>query len=254
MPYIDFNKKKIFYQIQEANAKKALILIHGSGGSSNTWKFQLPNIKIEFDVIAIDLPSHAKSDMFSELTLELYIDVVKKLIESLNYEDVILCGHSLGGSIVQSYYFKYPNDVKALILCGTGGRLRVSPVILESLKNDYQAFLDSTPVGAFYRRTSKEIIDNYMKETSKIPPEVTYQDFSICDKFDILDKMGAIDVPCLILCGTTDKMTPIKYSQYSHDKIKTSELVLIAKAGHMVMLERPNEVNKAIESFVEKYL
>ncbi len=255
MPYIRYNDKNIFYELKEnlisEENKEALLFIHGSGGSSNIWKNQF-DMNIDLDIISIDLPSHARSDEFSILSLELYVDVVKKLVDSLNYEGVILCGHSLGGAIGQSYYFKYPNDVKALILCGTGGRLRVSPLILDSLKNNFQEFLKSMPRGAFYRKTSKEIIDNYINETSKIKPEVSYQDFSICDKFDILNKLNSISVPCLIVCGTADNLTPPKYAKYSHDKIQNSELILIENAGHMAMVEKPDEINKAIQDFLKK--
>ena len=69
-----------------------------------------------------------------------------------------------------------------------------------------------------------------------------------------MDKVASINVPCLIVCGNEDKLTPVKYSQYFKDKIKDSKLVVIKDAGHMVMLEKPNEVNKAIEEFIEKNL
>ena len=62
------------------------------------------------NLIAIDLPSHGKSDEFPELSLDLYVDVVREFMDLNNYQKVVLCGHSLGGAVVQTYYFKYPND------------------------------------------------------------------------------------------------------------------------------------------------
>lgn len=230
---------------------KAIIFIHGSGENSSAWKNQL-KLNIIYNLVAIDLPSHANSEKIGELSLDLYVDVLKKLIEALKLKEVILCGHSLGGAIVQTYYFKYPKDMVGLILCSTGGRLRVNPFILESLKTNYKTYLDSIPAGAFYRKTSKNIIENYLKETALTNAEVAYADFSICDKFDTLDKTSSIIVPCLIVCGDMDKLTPLKYSQYFKDKIKNSILSVIRDAGHMVMLEKPEEVNLAIKEFIEK--
>jgi pimeloyl-ACP methyl ester carboxylesterase len=66
----------------------------------------------------------------------------------------------------------------------------------------------------------------------------------------VLSKLDTIEVPCLIIVGKQDQLTPVKYSEFSHNKIKNSELLIINKAGHMVMLEKPNEVNQAIESFI----
>ena len=247
--FLEIENKKIFYDIKESGKPKAIIFIHGSGGSSYTWKNQL-NLDIQYDIVALDLPSHDKSDSFSELSLNLYVEVVLQLIKSLKYESVILCGHSLGGAIVQQYYFTYPKEVSGLILCNTGGRLRVAPFILDSLKNNYQEFLKSVPAGAFYRATSKETIEQYIQEASKISAGVTYTDFKICDNFDVLSKLDTIEIPCLIIVGKQDQLTPVKYSEFSHNKIKNSELLIINKAGHMVMLEKPNEVNQAIESFI----
>lgn len=254
MPLFEYNGKKIYYQFKEKEEKNAIIFIHGSGENSIVWKGQLNDLNLNYNLIAIDLPSHAESDDFPELSLDLYVDVIKKLVDFLHLKKIVLCGHSLGGAIVQEYFFKNQKEVSALILCGTGARLRVSPMILNSLKNNYQEFLNGLPMGAFYRKTSKEIKKTLVIEIAKTNPEVTFADFKICDNFDVMDKVASINVPCLIVCGNEDKLTPIKYSQYFKDKIKDSKLVVIKDAGHMVMLEKPNEVNKAIEEFIENNL
>jgi len=91
-------------------------------------------------------------------------------------------------------------------------------------------------------------------ETSQIDPEVTYNDFKICDAFDTLDKTESIDIPCLIICGKTDQMTPVKYSLFFQEKLINSKLCIIEKAGHNVMLEKPKDVNQAIENFINNHL
>jgi len=183
----------------------------------------------------------------------LYVDILNKLIISLKYKEVILCGHSLGGAVIQSYYFTHPSRVRALILVGTGGRLRVNPIILESLANNYQEFLKALASGAFYRKTSKDIIEAYISESSTIGPDVTFQDFSICDKFDTLEKTSTINIPCLIIVGAEDKITPVKYSNYFHENVNINEFKIIQEAGHMVMLEKSDEFNKVIQDFIQKY-
>ncbi len=226
-----------------------LILIHGAGGNSNIWENQF-YLNIDYNIIAIDLPSHNKSSKFPELSLDLYVDVVKKLVDSLKPERLILGGHSMGGVIIQEYFYRYPNDVSALILCSTGGKMRVSQFLFKSIKPDYQKYLDYLRSGSFYRKTPKKIIDESILETSQIDPDVTYNDFKICDAFDTLKKTESIDVPCLIICGKSDQMTPVKYSQFFHEKIINSKLCIIEKAGHNVMLEQPKKVNGAMENFI----
>ncbi|MFX1280232.1 MAG: alpha/beta fold hydrolase [Promethearchaeota archaeon] len=216
------------------------MFVHGSGGNSDIWKAQL-NLKVNYNLYALDLPSHNKSDEFSEHTLELYVDVLRKFIEYLDLKDVILAGHSLGGAVIQSYYFTYPNEVSALFLIGTGGRLRVLPSILETVKNDYSKFIE-------------DMDESLKKEFLKTASRVCYDDFNICDKFDTLDKTDTIKIPCLILVGKDDIMTPIKYSEFFHRKIENSELVIIDNAGHLVMMEQPNKLNGAIESYINNCL
>lgn len=250
IPYFDYSGKKIFYQCNENHSQNAILFIHGAGGNSNIWKDQL-KLDINYNLYALDLPSHNKSDNISELSLDIYINAIKNLINYIGAEEIILCGHSLGGAIIQEFYFKYPNDVSALILCGTGGRLRVDPHILTQIKSNYQEYLNDLQTGAFYTKTPKEIKLKSIEETTKTTPEVTYIDFEICDNFDTLDKTSSIEVPCLIVCGKHDKLTPLKYSKFFYDNINNSNLVIIKKAGHMVMIEQPKKLNKAIENFIK---
>lgn len=254
MPYFEYKEKKIFYQTRESNTNSTIIFIHGSGGNSNIWKYQLNDSILNHNLIAVDLPSHDQSEIFPELSIELFVDVIKFLLNQLNLKKVIFAGHSLGGAIVQSYYFKYPEDIIALILIGTGSRLRVSPAILNLLKSNFQEFLEGLPIGSFYHRSSKQLIDEHLSEISKTDPKVIYSDFKMCDNFDVMDKLNSIDVPCLIICGNEDKLTPPKYSKFFKDNLKKSKLSIIKNAGHMVMLEKPNELNHAICEFLKNNL
>ena len=252
MPFIEYLTRNIYYQIKDLETDKAIIFIHGSGGNSNVWKEQL-NIDINYKIIALDLPSHGESDEFEELNLDLYMKVVQNLIKVLKLKHVIIAGHSLGGAVAQNLYFTIPDLISGLILIGTGGRLRVSPVILNTIKQNYQEYLKTLFIGAFSRKTDREIINKARQEASKVHASVTYNDFFICDKFDVLEKIELITVPCLIIVGRQDNLTPIKYSEFSHNKITQSELQIIEDAGHMVMIEKPNEVNEAIRKFIIKY-
>lgn len=247
---MDYNGKQVFYEHNNNNSKTAIIFIHGSGEDASTWHNQLKMIN-SYSVILLDLPSHGKSDRFEKLSLNLYVNVLKSLIDSMDYDRIIVCGHSLGGAVIQSYYFKYPEDLKALILMSTGAKLRVSPAILESLKRDYEEYLKYLNNVAFSKKTTNLIIEEYKDNSSLVGAEVTYQDFKICDNFNLFEKTNLIKAPCLIICGTDDKLTPVKYSQYFHNKIANSKMVLIENAGHMVMLEKFEEVNESILKFVD---
>jgi pimeloyl-ACP methyl ester carboxylesterase len=94
--------------------------------------------------------------------------------------------------------------------------------------------------------------DNGFKDMMKSSAETIYQGFSACDKFNVIDSLGKIALPAMVIGGKDDLLTPPTFSEYLERKIKGSELVIVEAAGHMVMIEQPDAVNKAIESFIFK--
>ena len=84
----------------------------------------------------------------------------------------------------------------------------------------------------------------------RIGPAVQLNDMLCCDKFDIMDRVQAIKLPTLVLCGTEDEMTPVKYTRFLADKIEGATEVVIDGATHLVFVEKPKEVNQAIERFL----
>ena len=136
------------------------------------------------------------------------------------------------------------------MLVGTGVRLRVFPEILEGIMKDKKKTLRSIIEFAISKNAPDSLKKGCFDEMMKCRAEVIYRDFSACDHFNATNALNTINTPALIVCGTDDILTPPKYSRYLHESIKGSELVLIKDAGHMVMLEKPEEVNKAILKFV----
>jgi pimeloyl-ACP methyl ester carboxylesterase len=80
---------------------------------------------------------------------------------------------------------------------------------------------------------------------------VLFGDLMACDEFDITAQLEKIHQPALVLCGAADQMTPPKYSEYLHTHLSGSRLRLLNGAGHMVMLEQPEEVAGALAAFLD---
>ena len=68
--------------------------------------------------------------------------------------------------------------------------------------------------------------------------------------FDRRADVNRIALPALILCGEADRMTPVKFSQFLHEQITGSQLVIVPGVGHMVMLEQPAAVAEAVAYFL----
>ncbi len=165
---------------------------------------------------------------------------------------MVLAGHSLGGAIVLMYALRYPQELKAIIIISSGARLRVHPMVLaaceQAIKGNPREWYQLTE--EIYRLTPEDFKREVIEKQKAIGPAVTLNDFLCCDKFDIMDRVPEIKLPALIICGELDVMTPVKYSNYLGAKIAESRVVIVPGAGHLVLAEKPEVVNKAIEDFV----
>ncbi len=101
------------------------------------------------------------------------------------------------------------------------------------------------------RTVDDKVRDILFPRLSAIGPAAQLNDFLCCDKFDIMDKVGLITVPALAIVGDQDNMTPPKYSQYLVKNMKNCKMTMIEGAGHLAFLEKPDQVNKAIEEFLK---
>lgn len=224
-----------------------LIFIHGAGETGKVWAYQTNQFP---DSLAIDLPGHHDGE--GEKTIEGYAAFVDDLVAQRKLSNVVLVGHSMGGAIVLKLALEKPSYLKGIVLVATGARLRVTPLILNGIKTDYANVTKLIMDYAFSLETPDWLKERSLTEMRRIRPEVALGDFEACDRFDSMKDIQRIEIPSLIICGSDDKLTPVKYSEYLNKNISGSRLVVIQGTGHMVMMEKPNHVNKAIEVFLEE--
>lgn len=224
-----------------------LIFIPGSGNTGLVWHYQAEHFA---DSEAISLPGHPEGEPCTRV--EDYVDWLHQHVIDQSFSEPILIGHSLGGAVAQTYALSYPEDVKGLVLIGTGARLRVRPDFLSLLEAgiDYPPAWFKSFVQPFYDRVAPGLRERVVNRVTEVGARVQLNDFRCCDKFDIMDRVHQIDAPTLVICGTEDEMTPPKYSQYLATKISGARLVIIDGSTHFVFMEKPEEVNQAIEEFL----
>ncbi|MFO7665749.1 MAG: alpha/beta hydrolase [Desulfobacterales bacterium] len=231
--------------------KPTLVFVHGSGGSSALWEKQVDSLREYVNTIAIDLPGHGKSGGPGLDRVEDYSASVTDFIETTGIPAPIPCGLSIGGAIALQLILDYKTRFKAAILVNTGARLRVMPLLFETIKNDYKGYLNSIPIFAASGKTPPEKIASLMAESAKCPPEVAYGDFTACDRFNVMEKLSSISTPVLILTAEDDKLTPPKYGQHLKEHIKDASITDIKNAGHLSPLEQPEAFNRAVIDFLK---
>ncbi len=156
----------------------------------------------------------------------------------------------MGGAIVQTLALTRPEAVKGIVLVGTGARLRVLPLILEGIKNDFEGTVQKINQFSYSREATSELIDKGVFWMRQSRPGILLGDFLACDRFDLMKEVEKILLPTLILCGDDDQLTPVKYSQFLQNRIKGSKLEILSNAGHMVMIESSQAFNERIGEFI----
>jgi len=256
-PFMDtlegLEKLEVGYRIGKApfvHKKESVVLIHGAGCNSSVWLHQLEGIQSPFNLVAIDLIGHGATKGTSMNSIAGYSTWLAEVLKRCFQSQVILVGHSMGGAITMQLAKDHPELVKGMVLLATGPRLKVAPQFLDGIKNDFENTIKLLMKYAYAKdvdqNTLKAGID-LMLSTGK---DTAFNDFWACDNFDIEGEIHKITLPCLIMVGDQDKLTPPDLSISIFQKLRESRLVKLHKVGHMLMLENPKKVNREIEAFL----
>jgi pimeloyl-ACP methyl ester carboxylesterase len=162
-------------------------------------------------------------------------------------------GHSMGGAIVQETALLDAKILKGIILTSTGPLLPVSPVFLNGLLNDFENTVETIMGYAYAPNADRSLVREGTKLMKQSGSKVVYSDFLACDRFDRQNDLVNIAMPCLIVCGEKDKLTPPGLSKTLHQYIHGSILKIIPAVGHMAMVENYRLFNDHVRDFVHGF-
>jgi pimeloyl-ACP methyl ester carboxylesterase len=232
--------------------RQRLALVHGSGCSADSWRYQVDGLSRDFDVAAVDLPGHGDSKPVDDPSVERYAATVIGVLERIGRRKVVLAGHSMGGAVALQVALRHPELLKGLILIGTAAyldRLALTPDIflwaVAAMPHKFKGMFFSEVV-------AEDALAIAGDDIRRCRVETVMDDFAVCRQFDFRGKLKALNLPTLILCGDEDHITPVRYSRRLQQEIPGSTLMLIQKAGHMLPLESPDRVNAAIREFIRR--
>jgi pimeloyl-ACP methyl ester carboxylesterase len=100
--------------------------------------------------------------------------------------------------------------------------------------------------------TDSKVINPFLEDLLRSRAEITLGDFRACDRFDVADRLTAVETPVLVVTAEEDKLTPPKFGEFIAKQIKNASRAHIMDAGHIVPVEKPDEVNRAIMHFLDQ--
>ncbi len=228
-----------------------VVYIHGAGGSHLHWPAPMRRLG-DYRVFALDLPAHGRSPGPSLRSIDSFARYIIRWMDTVGLEKAVFIGHSMGGAIALTLGLHHADRVLGLGLIGTGARLKVSPEIIELASNEktFPTAVKMIISWAFSSSADARLVELASQRMLEIAPAVLHSDFIACNEFDVISVLSGINLPTLVLCGSDDRLTPWRYSQYLSEHIHSADLITIPDAGHMVMLESQSAVTKALNEFM----
>jgi 3-oxoadipate enol-lactonase len=221
-----------------------LVFVHGAGCTGAVFAAQTSALP---DAVALTLPGHTTPG--EPASIDAFADAVANELRERDLDDVVLCGHSMGGAIALELAIRREPRVRAIVMLSSGARLRVAPAILDRLERDFDAAAYEL-AQHFYAETTPERLEASTTMMRAVGQAQTLRDFRACDAFDRIDRLEEVALPLLALTGERDVLTPPKFASVLADRIPGASARIVPGAGHLAVVERPGDVNDALHAFV----
>lgn len=250
MPELLVQGTDVHFQDTIKPMPRTVVFLHGAGGSHHTWRDQWAGLKGAARLIIPDLPGHAVSMGDPRDSVEEYATWVADFLKEAGISKFVLAGHSMGGAIALQAAADRIKGLEALILAGTGAKLKISPVIFDGIAGRFREFAPELVEWMMARAAGPALRDDVTRDILSTKPSTFASDFRGCDAFDLRGRLGGIGVPTLVIVGDDDRLTPLWYSEYLATNIRGAVLKIIHDAGHIAMLEQSEEFNSVIAAFL----
>ena len=249
-------------------AQPTVVFIHGVLNDHSVWILQSRYLAHHgWNVLAVDLPGHCKSEGEAPVSVEAGADFVAALLDAAGVQKAALVGHSWGSLIALEAAARLKERVTHLALIGTAYPMKVSPALIEASLNEPEKAL--TMVNVFSRSTlaappsalgpgtwvygaGMALGRRVLRSNPQV--NVFHRGFVACDSYANGEQAAAqITCPVLFLLGSADQMTQPKAAQGLIQAAKgagRSVQVVKLPVGHNQMLEAPDATLAALSQFL----
>ena len=233
-----------------------IVLLHGAGFDHTTWALHTRWFAHHgFAVLAPDLPGHGRSSGNPLPTIADMADWTAALIAAAGATKARLVGHSMGSLIALETAARHPAKVSGLSLIGTASTMNVGPDLLKAAESNDPAAIDMVSIwglgfqaelggslapGLWMHSGAQRVLE-------QCRPGVLFSDLSACNAYQgALAAAAKVTVPTTLILGERDMMTPAKAGKALAAAIPNAKTIVLPGAGHMMMVERPDELLAAL--------
>ena len=252
------------------------ILLHGFGASTFSWRYVMDSMSKQGEVLAYDRPGFGFTDRPTSWSgnnpygFAGNFDLLDGLIERYGSgQEIILVGHSAGGSLAAEYARLNPEKVQGLILVapavysnGSGTSWinplkvipqidRLGPVLVREIATSGQDLLKRS----YYDQSqlTEEVRQGYLGPLQVNGWERGFWEFSTAPRdSQLVENLASISQPTLLITGKFDEVVPTANTEKLATEIKNNKLVIVEKSAHLPQEEQPNIFNSEVATWVKE--
>ena len=235
----------------------AVVLLHGAGFDHSTWALHSRWFAHHgYSVLAPDLPGHGRSAGQPLPNIADMADWTAALLDAAGARQARLVGHSMGSLIALETAARHPEKVSGLSLIGTAATMTVGPDLLKAAEANDLAAVDMVSIwglgfsaelggslapGLWMHQGAQRVLQ-------RCASGVLYSDLNACNAYqNALAAAAQIKVPVTFVLGERDMMTPAKAGKALAAAMPHARTVVLPGAGHMMMIEQPDELLAALK-------
>lgn len=246
--YVDVNDIKVYYEVYGEG--EPLLLLHGNGGSIESFIYQIPELSKHFKVITIDSRAQGRSsDSDQEISYALMASDMSEFIDKLNLGKVNVVGWSDGGNIGLELAYAHPEKVLKVVTLGanySNENFFAPPDNITMDPND-PLIVRTSPMIQRYSTAAERLSPNkerlpiIMKKLEVLMEK--YPNFT-------LDQLKTIKVPFMIVVGDHDLIN-IDHTVSLFKNLPKAQLFVVPRASHLAPAEYPELINNEISRFLK---
>lgn len=257
MPTLRTNGIDLHYET--AGQGEPLLLLHGLGSRSEDWQLQLPAFAGRYRVITADMRGHGRtSKPPGPYSVPMMAADVFGLLDGLGVESAHVAGLSMGGMIAFQMAVDRPERVRSLVIINSGPelvartfneRLRVGQRL--ALARLFKPARTAQFLGPrlFPKPEQKQLRQLFMAQWAENDPQAYRAAMRALVGWSVLDRIGAIRCPTLVISGDRD-YTPVAAKEGYTARIPGARLVVIEDSGHATPIDQAERFNACVLEFL----
>jgi pimeloyl-ACP methyl ester carboxylesterase len=246
-----------------------LILVHGLGGAAANWTELAPLLARRHRLLVPDLPGHGGSEPLPAVSgLEPFADRVALVAEAEGMLPAPVVGHSLGGMVVLRLALRRPRDVTAIVLAASAG-LSIGNVWGRNVLSLFSRIRPGRVAARHRARVSRSpflrrLVFGFVSVADPVgltddavegflAAQLLHTDvdgaWQALRGDDPRQELAGIGCPALVLWGAEDAQLPLG-DAFEYTRRLRARLRVIPGCGHLLIGERPDACDRAIEDFL----